>query len=366
MWLIHPSISSVFAPGSLVSILAFSSHCPDAGLWATLNGKPTRRLFSWPGWSKRSWTRHLFGAATLPSSTAARGVDSWISSLGATRASLLALPASAVGQAIRDTYGPSVLASLKNRSPASVTSRTSADTLGSALTLFGMTFEGWAIELRRDCLRRRKSARRTRGKGCSSSLWPTARAEDSASCGNHPDATDSLTGITKQWTTPRTITGGGESGERKKALGRTESGGGGLQAQATNWHTPTANDDNKSAEAHLAMKARMKGGARKAITSLAVEVKVWPTPKSRDTKGQSQRGQHGLKDALPNMAESFPPDPATATDGHDCSPKCRRLNPRFVAWLMGLPPDWTSCDASGTRWSLWKQRMRSCLFGLVS
>lgn len=45
------------------------------------------------------------------------------------------------------------------------------------------------------------------------------------------------------------------------------------------WHTPVANDDNKSVEAHLAMKERM-GGGRKAITSLQVEAKLsaWPTP----------------------------------------------------------------------------------------
>src|SRR5271166_6485360 len=32
-----------------------------------------------------------------------------------------------------------------------------------------------------------------------SSLWPTARSEDSESCGNHPGATDSLTGATRNW-----------------------------------------------------------------------------------------------------------------------------------------------------------------------
>lgn len=40
------------------------------------------------------------------------------------------------------------------------------------------------------------------------------------------------------------------------------------------WPTPTANDDNKSPTAHMAMKARMKGGARHTITSLQVMVKA--------------------------------------------------------------------------------------------
>lgn len=46
------------------------------------------------------------------------------------------------------------------------------------------------------------------------------------------------------------------------------------------WPTPVSNDDNKSREAHLAMKARM-GGNRTAITSLQVMVQGlagWPTP----------------------------------------------------------------------------------------
>jgi hypothetical protein len=38
--------------------------------------------------------------------------------------------------------------------------------------------------------------------------------------------------------------------------------------------TPVANDDNKSPAAHMAMKARMKGGERHTITSLNVRVKA--------------------------------------------------------------------------------------------
>lgn len=54
----------------------------------------------------------------------------------------------------------------------------------------------------------------------------------------------------------------------------------------TSWPTPVSNDDNKSVEAHLAMKARM-GGNRKAITSLQVASKLasWPTPRANDVTG---------------------------------------------------------------------------------
>ena len=58
--------------------------------------------------------------------------------------------------------------------------------------------------------------------------------------------------------------------------------------------TPVAKDDGKSPEAHLAMKARMKGGPRYTITSLAVLARngmeqptALPTPKA----GDGERGR---------------------------------------------------------------------------
>jgi hypothetical protein len=55
--------------------------------------------------------------------------------------------------------------------------------------------------------------------------------------------------------------------------------GKGSSGEPCGWGTPVANDDNKSMEAHLAMKARM-GGNRTAITSLQVQAQLvgWPSP----------------------------------------------------------------------------------------
>jgi len=53
--------------------------------------------------------------------------------------------------------------------------------------------------------------------------------------GQMPDGSKRQVGLenqAKQWPTPRTITGGAESAERKKELGRENSGGGDLQAEA--------------------------------------------------------------------------------------------------------------------------------------
>jgi hypothetical protein len=151
-------------------------------------------------------------------------------------------------------------------------------------------------------------ALRTDEKECSS--WPTARAEDSECCGNHPGVVDSLgggsTGL-EQWSTPIALDGSKQSARSHQGANLTrdaerwttpqahDSIGGNpervrrhgskhgcanLADDVTKWPTPTANDDNKSVEAHLAMKQRMgerdgSNSNRTAITSLSVKVKQW-------------------------------------------------------------------------------------------
>lgn len=189
-----------------------------------------------------------------------------------------------------------------------------------------------------------------------------------------------------------------------------------LGSQARYWPTPVAHDDNKSPEAHLAMKARMPGGPRSTVTSLNVAAKLWhtptaaegrsgvgehtsrggasnlrpevsarPTPRARDEKGKgytdglpttvqqwatpraSDRENRQTKDqpsvanghgrALAAMACSRP-DPTTTTVGGNGSPPAV-LNPAFVEALMGWPPGWTDCGSSVTVASLSRWRSLS-------
>ena len=138
----------------------------------------------------------------------------------------------------------------------------------------------------------------------------------------------------------------------------------------------------------MAMKERMKGGPRSTVTSLTVAAKLWPTATTMDAHSSGGNpdttGSHGttLTDlavrlwswptptaklgdnnrvmALPALArdrhfrqgrrnlddavviwDSSLPDLTTSGVGPKSSPSTRRLNPRFVAWLMGLPVGWT-------------------------
>jgi hypothetical protein len=111
----------------------------------------------------------------------------------------------------------------------------------------------------------------------------------------------------------RKVTPSGHLYWQLAARARRTSGSG-----CSGWPTPVGNDDNKSVEAHLAMKARM-GGNRTAITSLQVisQLAGWPSP-------------HG-KTAFGSPA-------STAKRG--------ALNPAFSRWLMGYPAAWDDCAAT--------------------
>ena len=69
------------------------------------------------------------------------------------------------------------------------------------------------------------------------------------------------------------------------------------ESGSTFWPTPVAQDDNKSPEAHMRMKQRMKGGLRHKPTSLQVMVKgvergLWPTPTAQDNNQVSGNPDH--------------------------------------------------------------------------
>ena len=127
------------------------------------------------------------------------------------------------------------------------------------------------------------------------------------------------------------------------------------QAYASPWPTPVANDDNKTPEAHLAMKQRMgerdgTGANRTQITSLQVmakTVKGWATPQSRDYRSGDNLGsprwdrksQQGWSFNLNDEARLTVPGP-TPNGSTAETAKRGQLNPAFSRWLMGLPPEW--------------------------
>lgn len=104
--------------------------------------------------------------------------------------------------------------------------------------------------------------------------------------------------------------------------------------------TPTANDDGKTPEAHMAMKSRLPGGARKTITSLAVlsrngfeqpESGLWPTPSAvSGEQGPGNSGREGGDNLVTRVARH----------------QRGSLNPTWVEHMMAMPLYWTDPDFS--------------------
>lgn len=149
------------------------------------------------------------------------------------------------------------------------------------------------------------------------SNWPSPLSEDAESCGNHPKATDSLTGATKFWSSPTGAAGGSTS----------------------------------------------RGGDRIDEPLLGGQAKQWPTPMSKDHKSgavseaTSEKNSRPLNEAV---LSSLPVQPPTGEESQNGSG--RRLNPAFVCTLMGVPWWWTRAEPI----SFAAREMRSYHFALLS
>lgn len=187
---------------------------------------------------------------------------------------------------------------------------------------------------------------------------------------NPAGATDVPTAKATAWPTPKgtdgTKGGPNQAGSKGDLM---------LPSAAAQWPTPVANDDNKSPEAHLAMKARMKGGPRQTITSLQVLVQQWPTPNAMDSEQAGGAGciaagnrGHSLTSFIAHsshLAQPMPDGQSSCESGPDSpQPSTKRLNPAFGEWLMGRPVGWTIADpsaSSASEMASWRCKLRQRL-----
>ena len=126
-----------------------------------------------------------------------------------------------------------------------------------------------------------------------------------------------------------------------------------VQQGERNWPTPIVSDATGN---------RMsKGSKRPNEGGLQKWAKEWPTPRARDWKGSGptiiRRDGRSRMDSLDYVTEQSSQcglqPPAIGMGGPDSSPPDqtspqpsakKRLNPKFVEWLMGVPLGWTSLE----------------------
>lgn len=151
------------------------------------------------------------------------------------------------------------------------------------------------------------------------------------------------------WPTPNTPGGGRTLSETDVlAKGSTDRGKRqvGLEMAARYWPTPRTTDGQGAGQ-------HGTGGP-----DLRTEAALWPTPRAADGASTARATTHGrtarqdgqsltLTDAI-RLWEPSRPDQTTAPAGSASLPSDptsrQRLNPRFVAWLMGLPEGWVDLD----------------------
>ena len=374
MWIHVPATYSVSvvdtAESSLDSTQPWLAELAQSATWKTksVSLQSLRRV-----WKTVPSIQRLSGLTCEPS-TQESGVARWISSLGDSRASHIPQRAS---NCEAQTQGNSVERSSELQPDLDTQLsflRTSPESSDSTGTPYDPNYERWVTRLRRVSSQRQKQAHLTGENGSSS--WPTPHAtthgegdtswkerrqriKEQGINGNGFGLTLGMAAT--NWPTP--------TGTERSGINPNTGKGEGLNMTAKNWPTPDAYNDPRAGgsapwqesyepgkQIHLHHAARMN----------------WPTPTTADTftnnleSSQVREGSmHSV--TLPRAAgnwptqdsRSIPQAPTTTQDGHTCSPSCRRLNPRFVEMLMGLPLGWViSSEHLGMAlYQQWRRRL---------
>ncbi len=163
-----------------------------------------------------------------------------------------------------------------------------------------------------------------------------------------------------RWTLPTSAAGSTGSPERREwptptlawaEGGQTSRSGdrkgemliGGLVRSA--WSTPRASDGEKGGP-------NMSFGAGGTPLPAQAAQATWCTPTTRDWKDTPGMATTGVDpdgstrnrmDMLPRQVAATAPTGPTTSGSPEPTEKRGALNPAFVCWLMGYPPEWDAC-----------------------
>lgn len=367
-WCFLPDTASpsVQAAADLTWVLTLPSRALPPPV--SSSGRNTPDPSSLPHSAPDTSPRPRYGTTCEPS-TADLGAASVTQCLPDTHASRFPQRDSERARTIPATSGRTLPGSSERFSPNGSFLRTFRGTSALVLKPCCEPYGTWVSRLRLAYSLRLKLVRRMKGSGSSS--WPTATAMQTR----------------EGWTEAELAEA------REKARIKANNGNGfglGLGAVAGMWPTATVSSQAQTADNPT---PGQTGG-----TTLAGAAELqWPTPSAmQDTKGDADLGAihrrevMGKQIGLAHRSRQFS-RPAHLTTPHGpklsqlrliwhplrasliashgravwrrlwASRTKARLNPAFVAWLMGWPPGHASCTSSATAWSLWQRDMRGAL-----
>ena len=277
MWIL-PSVCSRSAQDSGGLTLALAEQSVPEW-WATVSGTASPRPVSWRGWKNRPWIKPLFGLATCETWTPDLLPAKSISTQGDTPANPLATAAQGAEKPTSATFGPS-----------SGTTFASYDPPSHSLRMSEGTFP-----------------------------WGSSKSS----------ATLPLTGM---------MCAGLLSAHQKPLELHTY---GNASSSSATWPTPTATDAKASGAAGYSTQSGRHSGT--TLTDATVRSPKWETPTARDWKDGTNPSMKVPTNALlgrqaPRMIGQMCRSGSSLPSKSTIRPL--RLNPCFVAWLMGLPNPW--------------------------
>jgi hypothetical protein len=366
VWLYVPSTCFPCAAELADSILPSGSLYPMLAQYAMSRGKRIASK-SWQGECKRKpWMNARFGQ-TLKHSTASLGVARFIASLPESPAKEIPLQEKDGSKKTRETSGQTRAESFGKWDRNASFWRTCQAFLfqseGNNCPRLSQGYsESWPKtgSMRSGLVYQREKWDHPRNESdCSS--WPTASARDHHAQGStHDEAKHStqLALTAAQWPTPNaTASNDGESPETWQARAdqlkekHTNGNGAGmpLAIAAQLWATPRASENENRQTKPTPSQLAGEHGMNLATQAVG----SWPTPTKNANSDcpAERRRKTPAAAAAAVMMESLTGhlDPPAATNGSESLPsgptsRRRRLNPRFVEWLQGLPPGWVSLE----------------------
>ena len=280
-------------------------------------------------WKKVPWMMRLSGLMLKPS-TASLGVEKWIGSLEDSHANPIQRLENKWGKQIPGTYGPILSESLGRCDQDSYSLRMFQMSLECDLIPLSLTSINWGIMLH-GVLWRLRTLEPCIEEGDGSSwesnmMIPKPNAADGMRTNNHHHRGNlTLKGYAQLWPTPTASEAQKAGNYSKGQMGQSLTA---MTKQGKLIPTPTTQGNASVAGQY----------DKNTGTTLAGFVKTFPTPIAREANeaGGSMERHRRLNREKETLTR--------AISGEENLTQCGKLNPQWVAWLMGLPIGWINYE----------------------